>query len=121
MARNSTPAMAPAVTPGRAGRLYRLVSLTAEGPRTRKHLLGKLKLDVRAFYRDLEFLRGLGVDVVADGDKYHLASELDSALAKLPFPDPGLSFRDVLALSRGTGDAQKKLRRRIESYTGNGH
>lgn len=109
---------APSVTPQRAGRLFRLVTLTAESARTRKTLVAKLRVDLRGFYRDLELLRSLGIDIASDADKYQLVGAVDDALAKLPFPDPGLSFRDVLALSRGTGDAHKKLRRRMETFTG---
>lgn len=118
MSKNHANESAPIVTLPRAGRLYRLLSLTAEATRTRKVLLTRLKVDLRGFYRDLELLRALGIEITCDGDKYQLVGELDDALAKLPFPDPGLSFRDVLALSRGTGDAHKKLRRRMESFTG---
>ncbi len=118
MSKHSANGSAPTVTLQRAGRLFRLVSLTAEATRTRKLLLTRLKVDLRGFYRDLELLRSLGIDISCDGDRYQLIGELDEALSKLPFPDPGLSFRDVLALSRGTGDAHKKLRRRMETFTG---
>jgi hypothetical protein len=118
MSKHHAPEPAPTLTLPRACRLYRLLSLTAEATRSRKVLLTRLKVDVRGFYRDLELLRALGIEIACDGDKYQLAGDLNDALAKLPFPDPGLSFRDVLTLSRGTGDAHKKLRRRMESFTG---
>ena len=112
------PTPDPAVTRQRAGRLYRLLSLTAESARTRNMLLTRLRVDVRGFYRDLELLRGRGIDVALDGDKYRLQGDLDAALARLPFPDPGLSLRDALTLCRGTTDAHKKLRKKLDSFLG---
>jgi hypothetical protein len=113
---------AHAITAERAGRLYRLLTLTSASARARPLLLSRLKVDVRGFYRDLELLRGLGIEVTFDGDKYRLDGELDIALARLPFPDPGLSLRDVLQLARGNTDAHRKLRRKVDSFLGpNGH
>jgi predicted DNA-binding transcriptional regulator YafY len=122
MGKNQADASATVITPQRAVRLYRLLTLTAESARTRRTLLTRLRVDVRGFYRDLELLRGLGIEVALDGDKYQLQGDLDASLAKLPFPDPGLSLRDVLTLSRGSTDAHRKLRRKLDSFLGpNGH
>lgn len=122
MGKTTRTPTAPAITAERAGRLYKLLTLTAASARPRPALLSRLKVDVRGFYRDLEFLRKLGIDVAFDGDKYRLSGELDGALARLPFPDPGLSLRDVLQLARGTTDAHRKLRRKVDSFLGpNGH
>jgi hypothetical protein len=118
MGRNHTDAAALVITPQRAGRLYKLLRLTSEAARTRRTLLTRLRVDIRGFYRDLELLRGLGIEVVLDGDKYHLQGDLDAALALLPFPDPGLSLRDVLTLCRGSTEAHRKLRRKIETFLG---
>jgi hypothetical protein len=111
-------ALAPlTLTPQRASRLYRLLTLLAAGPQTRPALLRKLDLDVRGFYRDLEALRGLGIEVAPDpGNKYALVGELDDALARLPFPDPGLNVRDAHLLAEGTTPAHRKLRQRINSF-----
>ena len=118
MARNNQETASPTITPQRAGRLYRLLTLTAETARTRRVLVSKLKVDVRGFYRDLELLRGLGIDVPYDGTKYQLEGELEAALSRLPFPDPGLSFRDALTLARGGSEAHRKLKRKLDGVLG---
>src|SRR5207248_140397 len=82
------------------------------GPQPRDGLLRRLRVDLRGFYRDLELLRSLGISVGVEGTKYQLLDPLDTALARLPFPDPGLNFRDALVLSRGPTDAHRRFRRR---------
>jgi hypothetical protein len=105
------------LTPQRASRLYRLLTLLGAGPQTRATLLRRLGLDVRGFYRDLEALRGLGIEVAPDpGNKHALLGELDDALARLPFPDPGLNVRDAQLLAEGNTPAHRKLRQRINSF-----
>lgn len=122
MGRSKTHDPSPALTVQRAARLYRLLAHIATTARSRSALLKKLKIDLRGFYRDLELLRGLGVDVQSSGDKYELVGALDEALSRLPFPDPGLSFREALDLANGRTEARQKLRTRINSFTGmNGH
>jgi predicted DNA-binding transcriptional regulator YafY len=111
------PAAPPTLTPQRASRLYRLLTLLAVGPQTRAVLLRRLGLDVRGFYRDLEALRGLDIEIAPDpGNKYTLVGELDDALAKLPFPDPGLNVRDAQMLAEGGSPAHRKLKQRINSF-----
>ena len=122
MGRSKTNDPCPAVTAQRAARLYRLLSLTAEKAQTRTALLRKLRVDLRGFYRDLEMLRSLGIGIPADGDRYQLLGTLDDALARLPFPDPGLSLREALLLCNGRTDAHRKLRTRVNTFIGsNGH
>jgi predicted DNA-binding transcriptional regulator YafY len=105
------------LTPQRAARLYRLLTHLSEGPQTRRRLLTRLKVDIRGFYRDLESLRGLGIDIVCGLDnKYLLVGTLDSALARLPFPDPGLNVRDALQLANGSSPAHRKLRQRVNTF-----
>ena len=112
----------PAITPGRAARLYHLLTLTAASPRTRASLLKKLKVDLRGFYRDLGFLRELAICLPCDGDRYRLDGVLDEALDRLPFPDPGLSLRDAIQLAEGRTAAHRKLKARVSSFIGpNGH
>ena len=119
MTRSKKPTYDAAVlTPQRAARLFRLLSLLGDGSQTRVSLLKRLKLDLRGFYRDLEFLRSLGVEYSSGNHRYALACDLDTALARLPFPDPGLSLKDALQLARGSSEAHRKLRKRIESVTG---
>jgi hypothetical protein len=118
MGKNKSQDPPLAVTAQRAGRLYRLLRLTADKPQTRQALLRRLKVDVRGFYRDLELLRHLGIDVTSDGDRYQLGGTLDEALARLPCPDPGLSVREAFVLANGRTDAHRKLRSRIHSLIG---
>lgn len=101
----------------RAARLYKLLTLLGDAAQSRKLLLTRLKLDIRGFYRDLEALRLLGIDIVVRPDgKYALAAPLDEALEHLPFPDPGLNVRDALQLSNGTSPAHRKLRQRVNTF-----
>lgn len=118
MRRKKVDAATVTLTASRAARLYRLLTLLGTGPQTRAALLRRLKLDVRGFYRDLESLRALGIDVTTSGDdpKYALDGELDDALAKLPFPDPGLNVRDALQLANGTTAAHRRLKQRVNSF-----
>ena len=106
------------VTRDRAARLAKFLKLMSGPAKTRLALMAKLKTDQRAFYRDLRFLRSLGIEVGADGDKYVLDGPLDSARAKLPCPDPGLTMAEAAALSRGSSEAHRKLKRMVESING---
>jgi predicted DNA-binding transcriptional regulator YafY len=103
------------ITAGRATRLYRLLTLLEAGPCRRATLLRRLRVDLRGYYRDLELLRSLGIAVGVEGTKYQLLDPLEAALARLPFPDPKLNFRDALVLSRGTTAAHRRFRRRVEA------
>jgi len=50
-----------------------------------------------------------------------LFSIVDAAILRpLPFPDPGLNFRDVQQLAKGETAAHRKLKRRLNSFLGNG-
>jgi hypothetical protein len=121
MGRRKVEALAVSLTGQRAARLYRLLTLLGDGAQTRPQILRKLRIDVRGFYRDLEALRGLGVEVLTgDDNRYALVLELDDALARLPFPDPGLNFRDVQQLAKGETAAHRKLKQRINSFLNNG-
>ena len=118
MGRKKVDASAVSLTSLRAARLYRLLTLLGTGPQTRTFLLRRLKIDIRGFYRDLETLDLLGIAVETTGDepKYALVGELDDALAKLPFPDPGLNFRDAQQLALGSTAAHRKLKQRLNSF-----
>jgi hypothetical protein len=121
MGRRKVELLAVTLTGQRAARLCRLLTLLGEPSQTRQQILRKLRIDVRGFYRDLEALRSLGVEVhVSEDNRYSLAIDLDEALARLPFPDPGLNFRDVQQLSKGETPAHRKLKQRINSFLGNG-
>ena len=112
------PTPAPiTLTAQRAARLYKLLALLGEGPLTRRSLLSRLKIDVRGFYRDLEALRGFRIEIGLGLDnRYALPLKLDEALARLPYPDPGLSVRDVLQLCNGSTAAHRKLKQSVNSF-----
>lgn len=117
MGRKHVEVSAVTLTSQRAARLYKLLTLLGEGPQTRRFVLTRLRLDIRGFYRDLEALRSLGIEVATEGtNKYALVGDLDAALTKLPFPDPGLNVRDALQLADGTTAAHRKLRQRINTF-----
>ena len=121
MGRRMVEALAVSLTGQRAARLFRLLTLLGNGPLTRHQILRKLRIDVRGFYRDLEALRCLGVEIHSgDDNRYSLSLEPDEALARLPFPDPRLNFRDVQQLAKGETAAHRKLRQRLNSFLGNG-
>src|SRR5207244_4764474 len=91
--KKSTAQEAPgSVTLDRALRLYRLLQEIGKGPQTRTALIRRLRLGVRGFYRDLEVLRAVGIEVELARGKYVLNEDLAGALAKLPFPDPALNL-----------------------------
>jgi len=121
MGRKKVEVLSVSLTGQRAARLFRLLALLGAGPQTRQQILRKLKIDVRGFYRDLEALRGLGIEVhTGEDSRYSLTIPLEDALARLPFPDPGLNFRDVQQLAKGETSAHRKLKQRISSILGNG-
>jgi hypothetical protein len=106
------------VTLERASRLSKLLKLIAKVARPRDVLLDKLGLDLRGFYRDLKTLRDRGVLLSVTGDCYRLIEDLDDARGKLPASDPALSVADLRALSKGTTDAHKRLRKLYDSLVG---
>jgi len=121
MRRKTVEVLSVSLTNPRAARLFRLLSLLGRGPQARQQILRKLRIDVRGFYRDLEALRAIGVEVhTGDDGRYYLTANLDDALARLPFPDPGLNLRDVQQLAKGDTAAHRKLKQRINSFLGNG-
>jgi predicted DNA-binding transcriptional regulator YafY len=120
MHRSTGPDAPAGIAVHRAARLYRLVTLVGDRAKPRDWLLKKLRIDVRSFYRDLEFLRGLDVEITTVNGSYVLSSGLDDALGKIPFPDPGFSVRDALHLMSGSTAAKKKLKKAIDAVVGIG-
>lgn len=118
MARKQEAPAAPSIRGPRVTRLYKLLNLLADAPRTRTLLLRRLKVHERAFYRDLHTLRDLGIVIESTEESYALKSPLAQALQRLPFPDPMLSFEEMLSLAEGRSEACKKLRLRISNVTG---
>jgi predicted DNA-binding transcriptional regulator YafY len=104
----------PAVTLERFDRLCRLVRFLAAGSRTRAQITRHLRLDVRGFYRDLELLRTAGLPVTLSQGRYGLNEPEDSALARLPFPDPRLTLGEALRLARGRTLAHRRLQELID-------
>jgi hypothetical protein len=77
-----------------------------------------LKLDVRGFYRDLQCLRASGIEVTLDKGKYSLVGKQEAALARVPFPDPGLSFGEAVVLAKGKSAPHLKLRKMVNELKG---
>lgn len=101
----------------RAGRLYNLLKLLEHDARPRTQLLRKLKVGMRTFYRDIDLLRECGVNIETQEDGYLLADNFDAALSRLPFPDPELTFGDVVVLMKGRSASHQKLRKLFASLT----
>src|SRR4051812_2838084 len=95
--RKQTP-VGKVVTADRAARLYRLLHFLARGPQPREALLRRFDLNVRGFYRDVETLQQLGIPITLAPRGYTLTVGLSQALARLPFPDPGLTFAEAQQL-----------------------
>jgi len=116
--RSLQPAATAPVSPERAGRLYRLLRLLGREPQqTRDRLAKALKLGVRGFYRDLEALRQADIEVLLQGGRYILAGKLADAIARLPFPDPGLTLGEATQLARGRSKAHRKLKKQVKQIT----
>jgi len=103
------------VTPERASRLFRLLSLLGKGPQTRGVLLRKLRLTIRGFYRDLELLRDVGIEIDSSAGRYTGPENRDEALGRLPFPDPSLNLAEARQLATGRSGAHKKIRALVEA------
>jgi predicted DNA-binding transcriptional regulator YafY len=117
MAKKSRHLSAPApkvVTPERAKRLHRLLRMLGHRAQTRTSLAKRLRLDTRGFYRDLEFLRSMGILIDLHGQRYSLGEKTNAALGKLPFPDPGLTLEEAMLLARGRTVAHRKVKALIQ-------
>jgi predicted DNA-binding transcriptional regulator YafY len=111
--RKPRPKKVQALTPQRAARLCKLLRLLRDGPQTRSALTRRLRLDVRGFYRDLEWLRKFGISVVMDEGRYHLDEDAEKVIARLPFPDPQLTLGEAMQLAKGRTAAHRKLKGQI--------
>jgi predicted DNA-binding transcriptional regulator YafY len=108
--RKSRPAKLQALTAQRAARLCKLLRLLRTGPQTRAALTRRLALDVRGFYRDLEWLRKFGISVVMADGRYRLDEDAEKAIARLPLPDPQLTLGEASQLAKGRTAAHRKLK-----------
>ena len=108
----------PAVTTERAARLCRLLRLLGPTGQTRSSLLRRLKLDVRGFYRDLQLLREVGVDIELHRGRYTLSGDAASAIDRLPFPDPRLTLGEARQLGKGRAKVHQRLRGLLDDILG---
>jgi hypothetical protein len=97
------------ITLNRAARLHRLVTVLADGGRSREALLSELAIGLRTFYRELELVKRCGVKVRLAKKQYVLGGTVRDAEGRLPFPDPQLSFAEMAELAQGPGTAAKRL------------
>lgn len=118
MAQKSAPtANRTRVSGARAGRLYKLLKLLSKGTTQRTQLVKKLKVGMRTFYRDIDLLRECGVKIETNASGYEMTTKLDAALHKLPYPDPQLTFGDVVSLSKGRTQSHRRLKAQFEALT----
>jgi hypothetical protein len=120
MARKASQSAVPAplLTFERAARLFRLLHLLAAGPQTRGQLLRRLAVGDRGFYRDLQVLRQIKIDITLSEGRYSLEGPVEHATARLPFPDPGLTLGEAEQLARGRSPAHRKLARQVRAIRG---
>ncbi len=100
---------------GRASRLYRLVALLGERPLDRESLLSSLGVGLRTFYRELDLLRRCGIKVQRVERAYNLKTSAEDAQGRLPFPDPQLSFAEMIEIARYDGEAARRLAALLDS------
>ena len=98
------------VTAPRAARLWKLLRYLGTRPQTRSALLKRLGMDIRGFYRDLEFLRRAGIEVVLREGRYRLVEGEEKAEGRLPLPDPHLTVAEALQLATGRSRVHRRLR-----------
>ena len=108
----------PRISTRRAARLYRLLTTLNESGRSRAHLVKLGRAGMRTFYRDLTVLDDCKIEIRLKQGQYCLMTSLDTALNRLPFPTPDLTFGDVFELSKGRTGAHAKLRKQVETLTG---
>ncbi|WP_435016619.1 hypothetical protein TA3x_004192 [Tundrisphaera sp. TA3] len=97
------------ITMGRATRLHRLVTLLSEGPIARDALIARLAFGLRTFYRELDLLKRCEIRVEREGSSYRLRATVAEAEARMPFPNPQLSFAEMAELARHPGEAAARL------------
>ena len=85
------------------------MTFLAESPRGRDAVLSELGIGLRTFYRELELLRRCGIKVQRSDRVYTLKATAEDAQGRLPFPDPQLSFAEMIELARYEGEAARRL------------
>ena len=106
-----------AMTPVRASRIYRLVKLLTKTLVARRTILARLRVGVRTFYRDLNYLRANGVSVESAGEKYRVIDKLADIFDKLVFPDPALTLSEAADLAKGRGPGAAKIKALLKRVT----
>lgn len=119
MVKRSTTRRRPTapITLARAARLHRLVSYLAGGPRARAEILETVGLGLRTFYREQGLLRRCGVRIRQASGSYRLAQSMTEAEGFLPVPDPLLSLAELAELSRGEGQAARRMAGLLDRVT----
>lgn len=105
------------ITLHRAARFHKMVSLLAGSPRARQEVLSHLRIGLRTFYRELDFLKRCGVKIRHKEKLYHLSTTAEEAEGRLPFPDPQLSFAEMAELARCEGPAGRRMAELLASVT----
>ena len=107
----------PRISTRRAARLYRLLTTLDERARSRSKLVKQGRAGMRTFYRDLTVLEACKIEVRLSQGEYGLVTPLSTALNRLPFPTPELTFGDVIELTKGRSAAHAKLRAQFQALT----
>jgi predicted DNA-binding transcriptional regulator YafY len=97
------------ITLHRAARFHHLVTFLAKSPRSRTDILSHLRIGLRTFYRELDFLKRCGVRIRHQQKLYHLLPTAEEAEGRLPFPDPQLSFAEMAELARCDCPAGRRM------------
>jgi hypothetical protein len=97
------------ITLHRAARFHHLVTFLAKSPRSRTDILSHLRIGLRTFYRELDFLKRCGVRIRHQNKLYHLLPTAEEAEGRLPFPDPQLSFAEMSELARCDCPAGRRM------------
>lgn len=118
MAKKATQSNSTSVTSERSRRLFQLLKLLGAGAQTRASLTRRLRLGVRGFYRDLELLRAVGIEIQLAKGKYVLTEDVAALIDRLPFPDPGLNVGEARMLGKGKSPAHRRLREMLAQIEG---
>lgn len=97
------------ITRARASRLYSLVRLLADSPRTRDQILSALGIGLRTFYREADMLKQVGVRLRLTRKTYELLTAPAEAEERMPFPDPQLTFAEMRELCSHSGPVAQRL------------
>ena len=111
--KQAAPPPGAGVTVDRATRLLRLIRLLGTGPQQRSSITRKLRLGIRGYYRDLEVIRSVGIVIEFSNGRYRLVDEVNFAIERLPFPDPGLNVGEARTLAKGRSAAHKRIREQL--------